>query len=341
MYKFILRRVMMLPLVLLGVSFILFLLTQTMGPEMRASLYIQDPRQMDSMEDVIQKYGLRDSVFKQYGRWLSGVVKGDLGFSQTASMPVSKAIKTYLPATFELAFVTIILVFITGVWLGAYSAVKKGHWQDRALRLLAISAFSVPLFVLGLVLLMIFYGKFGLFGPGRYSMATDFIVNSPTFNSYTGLLLIDTLANFKFKAFFDVLSHLFLPAVTLCIGSYALMFRVMRGSMLEELGKDYVRTARAKGLSERSVVYKHAARNAMIPVVTLLGIQFIRLLGGTVIVETIFNYPGIGRFAVTCAQQLDIPGVLGFSMVVAVLFVIGNLVIDIAYTALDPRIRLK
>ena len=143
------------------------------------------------------------------------------------------------------------------------------------------------------------------------------------------------------RVFLDVLRHLFLPAVTLCIGSFALMVRVMRSSMLEELNKDYVRTARAKGLSESAVIYRHGGKNAVIPVITLASIQFIRLLGGTVIVETIFDYPGIGRFGVTAAQQLDIAGIMGFSLMVAVLFVLGNLLCDILYTAVDPRIKLS
>ena len=153
-------------------------------------------------------------------------------------------------------------------------------------------------------------------------------------------MLIDSLLNGNIGVFWDVVRHLVLPAVTLCIGSFALMVRVMRSSMLEELGKDYVRTARAKGLPESAVVYRHAGKNAIIPVITLAGIQFIRLLGGTVIVETIFDYPGIGRFGVTAAQQLDIAGIMGFSLMVAVLFVLGNLLSDILYTAVDPRIKL-
>jgi peptide/nickel transport system permease protein len=280
-------------------------------------------------------------VFKQYGRWLGKAVKGDLGYSPTASMPVAKAIKTYLPATFELALFTIILVLFFGVWLGVMSAVKRGRWQDNLIRFISISGFSIPIFALGLLFLMFFYGKFGIFGPGRFSVSTDMLAHSSSFHSYTGLMLIDTLFNGEIRAFWDVASRLFLPAVTLCIGSFTLLLRVMRSSMLEELGRDYVRAARAKGLKERDVVYKHAARNALVPVITLAGIQFIRLLGGTVIVETIFNYPGIGRFAVMCAQQLDIAGVLGFSMFIGVLFVAGNLIIDILYTAVDPRIRLK
>jgi len=227
-----------------------------------------------------------------------------------------------------------------GVWFGAFSAVHKDKWQDSLARLISVGGFSLPIFVLGLLLLMFFYGKLGWFAPGGYSFQTDLIIHGPNFHTYTGFLLIDALLNGNLRVFGDVLAHLVLPAVTLCIGSFALMVRVMRSSMLEELSKDYVRTARAKGLPERQVIYKHAGKNAIIPVITLASIQFIRLLGGTVIVETIFDYPGIGRFGVLAAQQLDIAGILGFSLMVAVLFVLGNLVSDILYTAVDPRIRL-
>ncbi|MBE6421514.1 MAG: ABC transporter permease [Elusimicrobiaceae bacterium] len=341
MLRFILRRLLLLPLVLVGVTFLLFFLTQRLSPEMRASLYVKDPRQMGALEEVIRQYGLRDHVLKQYGRWMGNVLRGDLGYSPSANMPVAQAMKEYLPATIQLAFVTILLVVLFGVWFGSLSAVHKDKWQDILARLVSVGGFSLPIFVLGLLLLMVFYGKLGWFAPGGYSVQTDLIIHGPSFKMYTGFLLIDSLLNGNLRVFADVLRHLVLPAVTLCVGSFALMVRVMRSSMLEELNKDYIRAARAKGLSERAVVYKHAGKNAIIPVITLASIQFIRLLGGTVIVETIFDYPGIGRFGVMAAQQLDIAGILGFSLMVAVLFVLGNLLSDILYTAVDPRIRLE
>ena len=330
-----------MPLVLVGVTFLLFFLTQRLSPEMRASLYVKDPRQMGALEEVIRQSGLRDHVLKQYGRWMGNVLRGDLGYSPSANIPVAQAMKEYLPATIQLAFVTILLVVLFGVWFGSLSAVHKDKWQDILARLVSVGGFSLPIFVLGLLLLMVFYGKLGWFAPGGYSVQTDLIIHGPSFKMYTGFLLIDSLLNGNLRVFADVLRHLVLPAVTLCVGSFALMVRVMRSSMLEELNKDYIRAARAKGLSERAVVYKHAGKNAIIPVITLASIQFIRLLGGTVIVETIFDYPGIGRFGVMAAQQLDIAGILGFSLMVAVLFVLGNLLSDILYTAVDPRIRLE
>ena len=341
MFVYILRRLLMLPLVMLGVTFFLFFLTQRLSPEMRASLYVQDPRQMGSLEEVIKKYGLNDPMPVQYFRWLKGAAKGDLGYSESANMPVASAIKAYLPATAQLAAAAMVLVVFFGVWLGIVSAEYKDGIIDNAVRFFVLAGFSLPIFVLGLILLMVFYGKLGWFPPGEYSLASDMIIHGPAFKAYTGFSLIDSLLNFRFYVFFDVLKHLVLPAVTLCVGSFALMVRVMRSSMLEELNKDYIRSARARGLSEFAVIYKHAGFNALIPVVTLAGIQFVRLLGGTVIVETVFDYPGIGRWGVECARQLDIAGVMGFSLLVAALFVLGNLAADLLYTVIDPRIRLK
>lgn len=330
----------MLPLVVFGVTFLLFSLTQILSPEMRASLYIQDTRQMDSIETVIQQHGLRDSVFKQYARWMGKVAKGELGYSETARMPVTRAIRSFLPATLELAVATIIPVLFIGIWAGTASAVKKGKFTDHFSRFVAITGYSLPTFLLGLILLMVFYGKLRWFSPGRYDLETDILVHSEMFTRWTGFLILDTLLNFKFRAFLDVLKHLVLPAATLCYASVALLIRITRSSMLEELGKDYVRTARAKGLEESVVINKHVRRNALIPVITLSSLQFVRLLGGVVITETVFDYPGIGRWGVAAAQQLDIPGVMGFSLMIAVLFVLGNLVSDLLYAAADPRIRL-
>ena len=341
MGKYILRRIVFLPLVILGVTCFLFFLTQRLPVEARASLYIQDPRQMDSMEEVIKKYDLDKPFFVQYGHWLKNILHGDLGYSESANMPVAKAIKDYFPATLQLALAAIILVVFFGVVFGVLSAVYKDKFWDNFLRIVSLTGFSLPIFVLGLLLLMIFYGKLGWFPPGEYSFASDLIIHSPSFKSYSGLLLIDSLLNGQFKVFLDILRHLVLPSFTLCFGSFALMVRVMRSSMLEELNKDYVRAARARGISERRVLFKHAALNAVLPVITLASIQFVRLLGGTVIVESVFDYPGIGRWGVTCAQQLDIAGILGFSLMVAALFVFGNLAADILYSFVDPRIRLK
>lgn len=341
MLNFIARRLALLPLVGLGVTILLFSLLQFLTPEMRASLYIKDPRQLGALESIIQKYHLRDPMPVQYGIWLKQVVRGDLGYSETAKMTVSQALLSFFPATAELALVTFIPIILIGVWLGTQSAVKKDQWLDHISRILSILGYSLPSFVLGLVLLMIFYGQLKLLPPGRLSLDADLFTHSEEFTRYTGFILIDSVMNGKLWVLLDALRHLILPAITLGYINVALLVRITRSSMLEEIHKDYVRTARAKGLSEPVIINKHARKNALIPVVTLSSLLFVGLLGGVVITETVFDYPGIGRWGVGAAQQLDIPAVMGFALLSAMLFVVGNLISDILYAYVDPRIRLQ
>ncbi|MGH2373219.1 MAG: ABC transporter permease, partial [bacterium] len=191
------------------------------------------------------------------------------------------------------------------------------------------------------LILMLFYGRFNWFPPGRLSLEADLFVRSGEFHAYTGFMTVDALLNGQLWIFLDAVRHLVGPALTLTLVSIALLVRVMRSSMLEVLNQDYVRTARAKGLSEAVVNTKHARKNALIPVITLSSLTIVGLLGGVVITETIFNFPGIGRWGAFAAQQLDIPGVTGFAIFVASLTVLGNLASDILYAYFDPRIRLQ
>ena len=340
MLKYVLKRLAFLPLVMFGVTALLFACLQFLSPEMRAALYIKDPRQLSQLESVIEKYGLRKPMPVQYGIWLKEVAHGDLGYSETAKMPVSEAIKAFFPATFELTLVSFFPILIFGVWFGVLSAVHKDKAVDHLSRFVAITGYSLPSFVLGLVLLMVFYGRMHWFPPGRYSLDTDLLVHGGDFHRWTGLLTLDCLLNRQWAAALDVASHMVLPGLTLLYIDVALLVRITRSSMLEELSKDYVRTARAKGLPERVVIRKHALANALIPVVTLSSLLFIGLLSGVVITETVFDFPGIGRWGVQAAQQLDIPGVLGSTLLAALLFVLANMVSDLLYAVVDPRIRI-
>lgn len=340
MLRFILKRLAFLPLVMFGVTLLLFACLQFLSPEMRASLYIKDPRQLSQLEAVIEKHGLRKPMPVQYALWLKQVASGDLGYSETAKMPVADAIRAFFPATFELTLAAFFPILIVGVWFGVLSAVHKDRFVDHASRFVAITGYSLPSFVLGLVLLMIFYGRLQWLPPGRYTLETDLLVHAPEFRAWTGVLTLDCLLNGEWAALGDVARHMILPAATLLYISVALLLRITRSSMLEELGKDYIRTARAKGLPEGVIVRRHALRNALIPVVTLSSLLFIGLLGGVVITETVFDFPGIGRWGVQAAQQLDVPGVLGSTMLAALLFVTANLVSDILYAVVDPRIRV-
>src|SRR3990170_754107 len=342
MTVFIARRLLLLPLVGIGVTLLIFSLLELLSPEQRAALYVTDPRQLLALDSIIRTHGLDKPVTVQYVQWLWRVVRGDLGWSETAKMTVARAITTFFPATLELTLYTFVPIIAVGIWLGTKSAVHKDKIIDHFSRLFAIGGQSFPTFVWGLLLLMVFYGALRLFPPGRLSLEANLYVLDPEmFRPYTRLLTVDALLNGQVWIFLDALRHMAGPILTLVLVEMALLVRITRSSMLEVLRQDYVRTARAKGLDEPVVIGKHARRNALIPVITLSSLLFVGLLGGVVLAETIFNFPGIGKWGATAAVQLDIPGVAGFGMFVAFLTVLGNLAADILYAAVDPRIRLQ
>ena len=341
MTAFVARRLLLLPFVGLGVSALIFLLLQFLTPAMRASLYIHDPKQLGALPELIRKYHLDQPVYVQYWDWVLQVAHGDLGWSETAREPVAAAIRGYFPATFELSMYAFVCILALGVWFGTQSAVQKDRFLDQVSRFTSISGASLPTFVWGLLLLMVFYGHFGWFPPGRLSLGADLYVRSGAFHPYTGLMTVDALLNGKLWLFGDAARHLVLPVATLTYFQTAVLVRITRSSMLETLRTDYVRTARAKGLSEHVVVDKHARRNALIPVITLASLLFVGLLSGVAITETIFNYPGIGQWGINASQQLDIPAVTGFALIFAGLLVLGNLCADVLYAVVDPRIRLQ
>ena len=319
----------------------IFGITQFFNPVQRAVLYVRDARQLADLPAIIRLYGLDRPVPVQFGIWLGEVFQGNLGWSTIVSMPVWDAIWNYLPASIELAIFATPLIILVGVFLGSRAAAHKDRPLDHGTRVLAIFGWSLPTFFLGLILLMIFYGYFrGLLPPGRLSTDIDVIVKSAEFTRYTHINTLDAILNLNGRVFWDALRHLVLPVVTLTVVNTAFVMRLMRSSMLESLGKGYVLTARAKGLPERVVVNKHARRNALIPVITISGYLFAALANGVVITEMIFNYKGIGWWAYQSARNVDIPSVLGFALFNAVLFVIVNLVVDILYTRVDPRVRL-
>ena len=340
MRSYLARRIILIVPVLLGVTILIFAITQLFDPYMRASLYIRDPRQAKNIESIIRKYGLDQPFYVQYFRWLDQVLRGNLGWSQSAHMPVFKALVTYFPATAELALYAIPLTLIVGILLGKLAAVKKDTAVDHASRIMAIIGWSLPSFWLGIVLLAVFYGGLGIFAPGRLSVWAENLVLSGVFRTYTGLYTIDAILNLNWPVFLDALSHLVLPVTTLVTINVAILMRVMRSSMLEQLNKTYVIAARARGLDEKTVIDKHATKNALIPVITLSGLLTAGMLSGMVITETVFEFKGVGYFAAHAATQLDIPAVLGFALLAGIVFVVANLIVDILYAYIDPRIRL-
>lgn len=341
MTAFVGRRLILLPLVAFGVTVLIFALLQFLSPDQRASLYVTDPKQFDKIDSIIRAHGLDKPVYIQYWNWLRELSRGNFGWSKTASMRVSEAIGAFFPNTLELTIYMFIPIILIGLWLGTKAAVHRDRFVDHFARFFAISLRGLPSFVWGLIVLMLFYGWLNWFPPGRLSLDADIYVRSGQFRTYTHLLTVDALLNGQLWIFFDALRHMAGPILTLVLVEMALLVRITRSSMLEVLRQDYVRTARSKGLDEAVVINKHARRNALIPVITLSSLLFVGLLGGVVLAETIFNYPGIGKWGAEAAVQLDVPAVTGFGMFIALVTVLGNLAADILYAAVDPRIRLQ
>ncbi len=292
-------------------------------------------------EELVARYGLDKPFHIQYYEWLKKVLRGNLGWSPSARMPVAEAIARYFPATVELMLLGGVIVFAGGIFLGTYAATHHNRPIDQVARVGTIFGVSLPEFIFGLILLVIFYAWLGWFPPGRLSNWAEDVVYLSAFESYTGMILIDSLLNKRFDIFLDGLRHLILPALAYSIGMVSTMLRMMRSSLLETLRKDYVVTARAKGLMERVVIKKHARRNALLPVVTLGGTIVAKMLGGAVIVETVFNYRGMGLFIVTAAQGLDFPAILGASLLIGLIIILANLAVDMLYMVLDPRVTLE
>lgn len=354
MLSFIIRRLMILPLLLLAVTILIFSMLSMLTPYERASLYVQDiPKRQGAMEAIIKKYGLDDPVPVQYWRWMTGtkdpqtgereggVVFGNLGWSKTGKGTVWEVIGRRLPATAELALWTAIPMVGIGIWLGVVSAVNHNKFIDQVLRVFSIVGWSIPVFVFGLLVLLFFYAKLGWFPPGRLSDWAMQVVQSADFIRYTNMNTFDALLNGRMDVFRDALLHLVLPVLTLAYLDWAYLLRVTRSSMLDTLNQDYMTTARAKGLSERKVISRHAVPNALIPVVTVGALMLIALLNGVVITETIFSIPGMGSFLADAALSLDVVSVLGVTMFNCLILLLGNLIVDILYGIIDPRIRLQ
>ena len=354
MFAYIIRRLLLMPVLITGVTILIFLLLSLLTPYERASLYVTDiPKRQGAIEKIIDKYGLNEPIHIQYYHWMvgrtdpdtgeikGGVLRGDLGFSKTGKAAVTDVIKHRLPATAELALWAGIPMIGIGVWLGVLSAVRHNKLFDQIMRVLSITGWSIPTFVLGLILLMFLYAKLGIFAPERLSSWAVRAVAEDNFTRYTQINTLDALINMRFDIFVDALNHLVMPVFTLAVVNWAFLLRVTRSSMLDTLRQDYITTARSKGLSERDVIRKHAVPNGLIPVITVGGLTLIGLFNGVVITETVFNYPGMGSFLAQAAISLDVVSVLGVTLFSSIVLVFGNLVVDILYAFVDPRIRLE
>jgi peptide/nickel transport system permease protein len=318
--------------VLLGVSIVVFFMVRAI-PGDPAQLLLGQQATQEQVQQVRQNMGLDKPVIVQYGIFLADALRGDLGQSIVTGRPVTTELLARFPATLELTLFAMLVAVVVGVPVGVISAVKQYSWLDKVTSVLALTGISMPIFWLAMILIVIFFVNLGwLPFPGRLS--TGYAVTS-----ITGLVLVDSLLTFNFSAFWDGLKHLILPAIALGTIPMAVVMRMTRSSMLEVMGEDYVRTARAKGVVPWRVVFKHALRNAMLPTVTVIGLQTGLLMSGAVITETIFSWPGVGQIAFDSVNRRDYAMIQGVVLYGATLFVLVNLLVDILYAVLDPRVR--
>lgn len=280
------------------------------------------------------KWGLDLPLWERYGIFLNGLVHGDLGVSIATRRPVLEDIVQYAPATLELATVSFLLTLLVGIPLGIAAAVWRDTWVDSLALAVSLLGVSAPTFWLAFIMLAIFYGGLEWApGPGRL----DPIAFPP--EGPTGLFLVDSLLHRDWETIRDSAAHLVLPAIVLAAATIGLIARTTRAAMLDSLGQDYVRVSRAKGLKERAIVLRHALPNALVPVVTLGGLAYANLLAGAVMTETVFAWPGLGRYTFRSAAALDFPAIMGITLVVSATYLLVNLLVDLSYAALDPRVR--
>jgi peptide/nickel transport system permease protein len=343
MYAYVIRRFLLLVFVLFGVSVLIFGILMTFSPERRAAAYVTTPQQAKDIPRLIKQFGLDDPFYIQYVRWMREIFRGNMGWSLVAARPVGEAFWRYLPVTLEMNLFAAPIVILFGIWLGTISGIHRDTWIDHGTRIFAIVGWSLPTFLFALVLLMIFYGYFQLFSPGVLSdQLTMFILDNPEkFTRFTGMYTIDGILNGRLDIALDGVRHLVLPILTYVIVVVALNMRVMRSGMIEELSKDYVITARAKGADKNTIHIKHARRNALLPVVTVAGQLVAMSMEGSVSVEVVFNRQGIGWWLAESATQLDMPVLMCICLFMGIVFVITNLTLDILYVYIDPRIRLS
>jgi peptide/nickel transport system permease protein len=318
---------------MIGVSIITFSLSHLV-PADPAIVALGDHATDAQINAFREKYGLNKPVPEQYWIYVTNLVQGDLGTSLRTRRPVAADLLDFFPATFELSLTALIFSIIIGIPAGVVSATARNRLPDIVVRIVSLIGGSVPIFWLGLILIGFFYGRLGWLPGGA---RIDKFIPAPP--NVTGLFTVDSLLAGNSKAFWSSLQHLLLPALALGYFSTAIIARMMRSSMLEVLNQGYIQAARAKGLRESLVVWRHAVRNALIPTVTTIGVTFGSLLSGAVLTETIFSWPGLGRYATNSAINLDFPAVMGVTLLAALVYTAANLIVDVGYHWLDPRIR--
>ena len=331
--RLVLSRLGMAVVVLFGVTLVTFLIAH-IAPGDPAEMMAGPRASPELVADIRARLGLDQPVWVQYAGYLGRLLQGDFGVSIATGRPAISELTARMPATLELMIVAMVIATVVGVTLGVVTAVYRTTWIDAAVRVTAVIGVSTPTFWLGLLLLLVFYAWLGIApGGGRLDAL---LVPPPT---VTGMYTVDALLAGDWAAFRSAVAHLALPAFTLALASMGALLRIVRASMLEVLGEDYVRTARSLGLPPRTVLLGYALRNGLIPLITVLALELAGLLFGSVIVESVFSWPGVGRFVLESLLRLDFPVIMAFTVLAALACVAANLLADLLYMAADPRIR--
>jgi peptide/nickel transport system permease protein len=332
---FLVRRLASLVFLAFGISLVAFTLTSLVpGDPVLSNLGELAASNPDIVRAYKERYGLDKPLPEQYVLYLLHLAHGDLGVSEQSQRPVSADLAQYIPASTELAVAATVLAVLVGVIFGLLAAMRHNKLIDQVLRFVSLACTSIPTFWLGLLALYVFFFKLGWFpGGGRLDSSIDIP------RHVTGLITVDALLAGDVGALLNALQHLAMPAVVLAAHTVGLLVRFTRAAVLDVLQEDFMNVARAKGLSQIGVL-RHLLRAALPPVVTVIGFQFAEVMSGTVLVETIFGWPGIGRYAFHAATTLDLPAIMGVTIFVAIVFVIVNLVVDVLYGVIDPRLRI-
>src|SRR6056297_1215232 len=332
MINYIIKRLLALIPILIGVAVIVFLIVHLI-PGDPAQTMLGERASDQALEKLREDMGLNDPLPVQFWRYVKDLLRGDLGRSIMSNNPVSAELAQRFPATLELSFFAIMFAVLVGIPAGIFASVNQNSLFDNFSMLIALIGVSMPIFWLGLMFIWLFAVNLGWLPPSsRLSVGIEM-------EYITNILFIDSIIQMNWAALKDVLSHLILPAIALGTIPMAIIARMTRSSMLEVLKQDYIRTAYSKGLQDRVVVYKHALKNAFIPIITVVGLQFGVLLGGAVLTETIFSWPGLGKYLVDAIYARDFPVVQGGILFFAISFIFVNLLVDISYAAIDPRIE--
>jgi peptide/nickel transport system permease protein len=334
---YVVRRILLAVPVLLGVITISFWVTIAVPGDPLAGLLPEDPTP-EQYRRVASEFGLDQPVIVQWWRYVVRTVQGDLGKSLRTRRQVTEDLSPAVTATLELALVAFVVMVMLGIPMGVAAAVREDTLADHVLSILSIGGMAAPIFWIALMAQLVLYGHLDWLPAG--SRVSESILLRHPFATPTGFYLLDTLLAGNLPAFVDVAKHLLLPAVVLAYAGMGLVVRITRAAMLEVLRSPYILTARALGLPRRRITYFHALKNALPPTLTVVGLAFGHLLQGSILVETVFNWPGLGLYTIQSVIRLDYPGIIAVSIVITTVYVFANLAIDIAYAMVDPRIRM-